>query len=650
MTEVWPLATVAGLFVWIGCAFLGRWLLGLAGIRTMTLFGGAFVFGYGICGLILQLSLRFIGNHAWAKLVLLLCILAIAGAVGFARRGNRLAGVQAVRPVFASLSQRLNPRLIGVDAISYGLILPWVICVALVYLPVGHFTDTPDYNLPEIFDLPKQLFAQNAAFHATQWPVPNPFYRGESFAYNLLFYLPMAGAAKIAGSELANFQTFSIATIAVAVALPLTLIDFVRAVSSARWAAVNAAILATWAGGLTPLFVKTVPAFGFALFLEKFLQDQVWIDETFLSAIFVPQHIFAVLCALVSTLALVSLREARADWRFILVAGFATLAGALSSLILLPLVVASFALNVGLLFCLRLGRHGFALWREAWPIQSIAAALLPVLTLVPFVLEARSWSSDIGSFLVMPGHPAQWLYVLAALGLLAPMSVVGLIAFLGNRVDSRVGSPMHGLAGVFIVVGVGLGALLFAGYPDAGIKSGLWIRLVLVITAVIGLEFVFSLIGSNAVRRIAATGCIVIYTALAGVNLPLVVYYVQSAYRPLDRGVAALIAEVRNLTPSARLVIVPSDQVLAAMIGRTVDFDVLPQRSDGYLPPASREIVKTFWSGLAANDPAAWQKFVSRYDYAIVARGSFADSRLASELAPIASDSTYLVYRLAGKR
>ena len=647
MTVAWLVATGAGLFVCIACAVIGRWLLWLAGIRAMSLFGGAFVFGYGLCGLILLLSVRFLGSYVRPELVLLGCLPVIASASIFARRGDHVVDSQRGRPNGLNWFQRATCKRDWAVVLAYGLLSPWILCVGLAYFCVGRFVDIPYYNFPDIFDLPKHLLAQNAAFHAAQWPAPNPFYDGEPFTYNLLFYFPMAVASKLAGSEQANFQTFSIATVAMAAALPLTLIDVVRTVTTWRWAPASTAVLATWAGGLTPLFVTTVPALGWALYREEYLLDKIWIDETFLSAIFVPQHIFTVLCAMVSKLALATVQDVRVDWKPILAAGCVTAAGALASLILLPLMVASFGLNVGLLVwrCTRL--HGIARWRGSMPVRSMLAAVLPVLLLLPFVLEARSWSSDVESFLVAPRHPVQWLYVLAALGLVAPMSLPAMVAFLRSRAGDDPAGQMHRLAGVFILAAVGLGALLFAGYPEAGIKSGLWVRLVLVVPAAAGLEFLLASIGSRAIRTVAVAAFTIACVSLAAINLPLIDYYVRSAFRPLDPGIVHLIADIRHLNPSARLVLLPSDQVVAAMMGRRVDFNFFPLRGDGYLPPESRDGARAFWRGLEANDLPAWRRFEQRYDYAIVARGSFADRHLAGDLVPIADDGAYIVYRIS---
>ena len=650
MTVAWLVATGAGLFVCIACAVIGRWLLWLAGIRAMSLFGGAFVFGYGLCGLILLLSVRFLGSYVRPELVLLGCLPAIACASTFARRGDHAADSQRGRPAGLNWFQFATCKHDRADVLAYGLLLPWILCVGLVYFGVGRFVDTPYCNFPDIFDLPKQLLAQNAAFHAAQWPAPNPFYGGEPFTYNLLFYFPMAVASKLAGSELANFQTFSIAAFAMAAALPLTLIDVVRTVTTWRWAPVSTAVLATWAGGLTPLFVTTIPALGWALYREEYLQDKIWIDETFLSAIYVPQHIFAVLCALVSMLALALVEDVRADWKSILVAGSITAAGALASLILLPLMIASYGLNVGLLVWLRTRRHGLARWREAMPTRSMLAAVLPVLLLLPFVLEARNWSSDIESFLVVPRHPVQWLYVLAALGLVVPMSLPAMVVFVRSRTGDDPAGQMHRLVGVFVLAAVGFGALLFAGYPEAGIKSGLWVRLVLVVPAAAGLELFTAAISSRAIRTVAVAAFTITCVSLAAINLPLIDYYVRSAFRPLDPGIVHLIADVRHLDPSARLVLLPSDQVIAAMMGRRVDFNFFPLRNDGYLPPESRDGARAFWNGLEANDLPAWRKLDQRYDYAIVARGSFADRHLAADFALIADDGAYLVYRISPQR
>ena len=637
---------MSGVVVWLACAFGGRVLLRLAGVQVFSLFGGAFVFGYAMFAAVLLLFLRLVGDRVPTAFVLVGCaVLTSVAAWSFGRRVSAIAPAGRLRSASSRFKEWAGGLSVA-DVATCCVVVSWVGCVALVYLPVARFGGAPPYFFPDIFDLPKQLMAQSAAYHGTQWPVSNPFYDGEPFAYNLLFYLPPAAAAKLAMNELANFPAFAVATVAVALALPMTLIDIVRTVSRRSWAPAVAALLATWVGGLTPLIVKGTPAIGFALFTEKFIQDSIWVDEPFLSAIFVPQHIFAVLCALVSTVAITSVRDIGSDWRCILVAFSATAAGALASLILLPLLVAALGLNMLLLLHVQWRRDGGRLWPQGWPFKSVAAAVVPMAALAPFVLEARAWSSDVGSMLVMPRHPGQWLYALAAFGIVLPLSAVSLVRF-GRQSEPRNLDPVAWrMIAIFLLVLTGAGAYLFGGYPDAGIKSGMWLRIVLVITATCGLEVIYTSLASVAMRRVAAAGVALCFAGLAAINVPATWYYLQSAARPLDPGVKALIADIRELPATARLVIMPSNQVLAAMIGRQVDFDALKLREDGYLPPVSRIKVKAFWTGIETDDASAWQTLSDRYDYAVVQQGSVQDKHFAAQGPPLIRYGSFSMYRL----
>ncbi len=626
---------LASIAAWIAISLLGRGLLALAGMSQFSLFGGCFVLGYSTLGLALLASLRFLGGGE-STAILLAAVGAIASLLACLRHFKDGWRNFLGRACFGAASPSL-----------YAIVLPWIACVCLVYWPIGEYAGAPTLNLPDIFDLPKHLFAERALFEATGWPVSNPFFYGEPFAYNFLFYCPPAAIAKLFGNPLAVFQTFPVFAVAVAAALPLTVLDIVCLACGSSVARIGAALLSTWTGGFTPIFVHTVPAIGFALHAEGIVRDQLWVDETFLSAIYVPQHIFAVLCALMSMGAIATVRDLRTDWARILISATTTSAGALSSLILLPHLIVSYALGIGVLLILA----GQERKSDLFGTQLLAWAALcsvPAIVVLPFALEAMAWSSGVGPLLAAPAHLTQWPYLVGCFGLTIPLACVGAATLGTNLRRLRIGSALHQLANSIILSLVGATAYLFLGYPDAGLKSGLWLRIVLVVAASVGLQSLFDKIPLPH-RRLAKYGLVAIFLAIAAINTPAIAFYVRSAWQPLDASVSLLISFVRALPSQARFVLLPPEQQLAAMLGQNVDFDFFPLRADAYLPPASRARAREFWDGLAKQSPDAWRELERRYDYAIVIAPSPAAARFSDDRGALARYGPYSIYRLAGK-
>ncbi|MCX7320345.1 MAG: hypothetical protein NT113_12930 [Hyphomicrobiales bacterium] len=635
------LAIVAGIVVCMACAMIGRTCLRWAKVSGSSLWGGAFVIGYGICSVILLLSLKYLGRF-WPGQLVIVLVLAVClyDVVANARSIVWHQSLHAMkRRVIAH-----GAATIVLWSIAFIVIATWIVSVALVYLPVAEFAGPPVYGFPDVFDLPKQLLAQQAAYHAKGWPVANPFYGGEPFTYNLLFYLPAAMAARIAGSELANFGTYVVVALAVAVALVLTLIEGGRRICRSDHVPLIVAALATWVGGLTPLFVASIPPIGFSLFREGLIRDGIWIDDTFIAAIFVPQHVLATLLALTAAFALATVQDLRTGWRKILMASSATVAGALTSLILLPHILLTYLLNIALLalLCVRRDRR-----QGKWPVfsvRSIVAACLPMAILLPFVLEAREWSSDVKQLFALPKQIGQWGYVIAAFGVLGPLSM---FAMRWLKTWGLPGSPQHYLTSVIAFVLVGIVGLLFTDYPDSGIKSGLWLRIALVLTALAGLEYLVSHVLAEKLRGLVGVMCAVAFIFLATINFSTVSFYVRSASRPLDENVRGVVAAARALPVNARVALLPPDQVGAAMIGRLIDFNVFALRSDGYLPPSSRASAKKIWDDLEKGDAAAWRRLDSRYDYVIVSRRSPLDKGISDVATVVFENGSYRIFSTA---
>ena len=633
--------------VFAGCAMFGRSLLSICGVSNLSIMGGSLVLGYGILGLSLLLSLKYLGDPMIGALIFAGLLGAMTARKFYSSR--IIDGKTEVRDAaYVGTRSQLssgNFVLKSVEGLIVAILVSWVVAIVLTYIPLGWLASDPKYQLPEISDLPKHLFTVLSLYETKDWPPPNPFFSNEIFAYNFLFYFPPAFIAKLVGNPLSNFQTFPLALIAIAIALPMTVLDIVRSITPSKLVHVASVLLATWVGGLTPLWLENKPSIGFFLYTEKLLTSHIWVDELFQSLIYVPQHVFAVLCGLISMFLLVNIRFASDDYKRIILAGIATVIGAISSLILLPHLVISFAIGLTFVFFLQWRTSGHDTLQVVFRPPIIISLLLPLFLILPFVTETLKWSGGT-DLTTLPEISTQWFYVLSAIGIVVPLAIIGLVGAFHGEVASNIESQgIRTLAGMSAVVLVGLIGLLFGGYPDAGLKSGLWVRIALVPLASVGLLILISKIGHERIKVIGILIVAALFFGTAILNYPTTKYFIQSAWQPVDPGIKLFVSYIRSLPEHSRIVLFSTDQVLVALSGRQMDFDFSPIRIDAYMPPEGRLHAKRFWDGFMQYDSEIWAELDQSYDYLIAPVGSPADGHLATRIAASTSIGGYSVYK-----
>ena len=640
-SSLW-LAFAAGIGFIAGCALFGRSILAYAGIATRSWMGIGFVAGYAVFGLMLLVSLRYLGNPTVG---VVMAAVAMGALWMHARRaGPHDSGVGGPDAIIHTSRIMWREMLWG--GAVYLVLASWVIAVALTYLPMGWLAGDLPYQLPDIFDLPKHLFAVTALAAAEQWPPPNPFFAGEDFAYNFLFYFPSAIVAALSGNQLAHFVTFPLSVIAVAIALPMTILDIVRSITPSRLIHLGSVLLATWVGGLTPLWLQTEPAIGFFLYTEKLITSQLWVDELFQSVVFVPQHVFAVLCGVAAMFVLMHSRSVCVDYKCVFVAGVVTLAGGLASLILLPHLLVSFVLGVILIFLLprpvlsdgRVNAGGRLLILILWS--------LPAVLLLPFFNDIAQWSDGIGPVSTLPVVSRQWFYVMSAFGVVVPLSIIGMLPLCKGISGS--GDNLHAqrlLLGMALLGLVGLLGMLFGAYPDAGIKSGLWSRVAIVPLAAAGLMLLLKAYGRPPARAGVLTAIAASFAAIIILNSPTAKYFIVSAWRPMDEQIRNLVHYVRALPVDSRIALLSPEQVLVALNGRLMDFDFSPLRADLYMPEAGRPRAQRFWNGIKQDDPEVMAGAGRRYDYLIARADTPLAARLAQHFTATVQIAGYVVYK-----
>ena len=636
----------------VSCAIFGKYLLSICGVTNLSLMGGCFIVGYGVFGLLLLLSLKYTGNLITGALLYegLLGAMMVCQSIlqnnksCISSKHNQDITHIGIHPK----CNWVNIRLRLIEFLIFAVVVSWVIAIGLIFLPLsGLLTEDLQYQLPDIGDLPKHLFAELSLYSANGYPPPSPFLVNEIFTYNYLFYLPPVFIAKLLGDQLATIQNLSF--VIIAIALPMTILDIVRSITQSKFVHLCSVFLATWVGGFTPLLVAGKPSIGFFLYSENFLTSFVWVDEMLVSFIFVPQHIFAVLCGLITMFLLANIRFTLDDYKRIFLAGITTGAGALSSFILLPHLIVSLFLGISFAYFLQWRALGYDVVKNIKNPRNIVALFLPIFIILIFLIEILKWSGGTGSLFTMPIISTQWFYVMSSIGMVVPLVFFGLAGVFQRK--EAYGIDSYGnciLFNMLVMITVGLIGLLFGGYPDAGIKSGLWVRIALVPFASFGLLVLSEKFANQRIKALVFSIIAVFFFGTAIVNFPTTQYFVESAWRPTDPSVKDFVRYVRSLPDHSRIALFSSTystQYLVALSGRQIDFDFSSIRADSYMPPEGRIHAMRFWDGFIHNNSEIWTELDKSYDYLIALSGSPADNLLVKRYTISKYIGGYTIYK-----
>lgn len=384
--------------------FSVRHLLLRTGDRFLTAFD--FFFGYGLASLVALLVYRSTGH-----------LMLGAGAAS-------LVAVVAIAPL--AIGDRFGIRLPDKLALVIGG--TFVVAVAAVYIPMmigGGLSYAP----PPVYDAPKHLLTLTALSESPSWPPANPLYGSAAYTYNFLFYILPAALTKAAGVPELSFVLFPWMLIVTTGAVVWLSVEMSALLDLPRHAQWITALFATWIGGLTPLLVTGYPPLGYLLAVEHWSSFNIWADEPFISAIFVPQHAFAAaaIMALIWIFAQTGAFAARMTCAALLMA-----AASLCSFILLPHAAVAFA-GVALIFALK---EGLA---RSLPVALYGGAVYAALIAMPLV-EAIGWhgAGDGQPFAALPPLDSTWLAVAAALGPALPFGVLGICQIIFGGDDSGV--------------------------------------------------------------------------------------------------------------------------------------------------------------------------------------------------------------------
>jgi hypothetical protein len=504
--------------------------------------------------------------------------------------GGAVLGVVSLAGL--GLARVKRPKFSSPQWAIVGVVGTFVLGVAMVHWPLL-FDGGAHFVVPNVYDTPKHILALTAMRTADSWPPASPFMPSMGFAYNYGFYaLPGYALSFFDDPSLAPQLYFWLVVGSTLIAV-LSVHHLARVLGTSPKFQVAVVACSTWVGGLLPLLVKDPLAMGFRLYSERLVSVPIWMDDPFVSSIFVPQHLFASTC-IVGLLVLTD--GTRHATHLGVAGGLLCLAGSLSSLILTPHVTVAFGLCA--LVSVTMVR------RSVTELGSlILCVCLCAMILLPFVLEAAEWQvgTNAGGLIGLP--PLDWTLPLVALsaGPVLILAVAALPPLLTRRI------PAAQMASLACVVVVAVAAVTLR-YSEAPFKSMMLLRLLLCALSGLGLAYLWEKLKAPVAR----IGIVAALVGSAAINLPVVGHLAIPKGSTFAAADQALIRAIRA-EPGPILFDGVIDQWLFALAGRPLIADFRPLRADAYLPPADRAA----YARLFENSPEG-QSARQRVDFSAV--------------------------------
>jgi hypothetical protein len=611
------------------CSFFGYFILIKLNFKQVSLFGTGFILGYSLFAFLLLISLKIFGNYLIGAITFISILIILIKFTDIKKENIKIFSLDIALGKNRAV---MNP-FIFISLITYVL---WVIMLIVTYMPLALQVLNTNLSFPDIFDLPKHIFAMNSLFDAKSWPSPSPFMKGESFIYNYLFYCPGVFLSKILGNQINNLTNFAILAIIFGASFPLFMLDITKIFGRSIGLTFGTIIFSTWAGGVVPLLTTNKPSLGFMLFLEKKISSLTWVEEPFTYLIFVPQHTLSVLCGLLSFLLILEYKDKK-DILYIriLLSGLLTIIAILSSFILIPHLIATYIISIALLIYYDLLKNKYAN-KIIYSYKFYFSILLPTLLIIYFLFEISNFSSYNGNFLSLPKISLiEWAYIILVIGLAIPFSIVGIIAS-KKDIDRNL---FFGLIGIVLIA---ILLLSLGDYPDAGLKSGLWLRVTIIPFAAYGMSIFLKLFNKKQLLRYMIPLTLIIFVEV--INLPTALYFANSGWVNIDTNILNFINHVREIPHNKTILMLSSDQKLISMMGHKVDFNFIPLRDDSYMTKDGILKTKEFWDKIYNNNQYTWTGVFNNYDYLIIHKNDLNKYELSNF--DHSEFGTYIIYNL----
>jgi len=536
---------------------------------------------------------------------------------------------------FRKNSRLINFKIVGRHDVP-SLVLVGTFLSAILYciFPLLNGEIVGKYKLIDVYDLPKHILVFSSLRLSSSWPSQSSFMEDYSLIYNVLAYEPIhlySFFNKDSGSDIT--QTGLLIFFSASL-LVIYLFDFFRNLKLTSFALFVSTSLITWASGLTPLITRSNPPIGFQLYAEGFTHIQNWIDDPFVSLLFVPQHVFSIILFLAAVQILTLNNKEKYSTGNYILSGFLLACSLMASFVLLPIF---FVAYVFLLMTILLRDYSIS---HSFNLK-IGVSLLPVFSLgilLPEILKlSRGTVSErfrIENFLehLFPLFVQLPLFITILLILVYSLRVP---TVLKKDLDTYL---------FFNVFFAFLIAFLLVPYPDGRLKSGLVLRILMVLVVALffrefqNLEFK----RKNLVGRSIAL--FTVFTILISFSTPI--FYIQNSRTLIDPSSQRLIFFLRELPQESKILLLDGNQFLAASVDRKIDFNFFLHRSDGYMRSDERIIAGNFWNKFETNYPQFFVELQNKYDWLVVPSTSdFIQFLKSSELTPLEFEY-YTLYKL----
>ncbi len=435
---------------------------------------------------------------------------------------------------------------------------------------------------PNVYDLAKQLSAIIAVYHATGWPVPNPYFPGMDFAYNILFYIPLAIICKSSKSINSFYPVFAIALIWVVWNVLSLIESSLETLKVDRKYYFLGVFFASFFAGFAALLVNS--NYNDDYLLKVITKTSVRADDLFFSYIYVPQHLFAILCFIAAWMVINmdGVYAKRLFWQNLLLS-----CGGLCSYILAPVGLVIFSL-----FSLLNLSEAIKLKKVRW---FIIATMFYLLTTFPFIYAAKKWAGgySVLEFSMLSFHDG-WQYFALDIGVLLVYLLSGMFLLVKNLKQKVY------LSYLLLLIAV-QPFLLFIHYPDSMLKTSLYLRIVMVPIACMGFVHLYTKLKD---RHVLALYFVCIFPFLYSILLSFITinFFISMAFIPMSKEKRAIISVMRSMPENSYLYLPNHDSSLAALSGHLVYLNPYSVRPDGYLPSRDRADARLIVSNLESKN------------------------------------------------
>ena len=552
------------------------------------------IIGYALIGLSLFLS-RVIFETEFIGIFIIFFLVLISLKLGpYKKHKNQFE----IEPLIS---------LIRSNFMSIFLMLSFLMAVIYCAKPLLSGQAGDEYRLIDIYDLPKHIMVFYSLRVSNSWPLESAFMDGYSFIYNVLAYEPIHLYSWLNQNSGTDITQAGILMILSPMLLVLRVYEQTKNFKLNNFGTFVSISAATWASGLLPLIVAT-PALGYQLYAQGYTQIQNWVDDLFVSVLFVPQHLLSILFFLAS-IELLGKSEFNTELKHnYLLSGTLLTCSIMSSFVLLPVFILIYLYLLCVLFIreqVTKNRYNLNYVWAILPILFSTLILRQLLNLSKGDLDEVFLASNITD------HVFPLLINFPIVVTLIFIVIYSVRHF--KRVIENVDLFLH-----FNVILMLLIAFLFVPYSDGRLKVGFSIRIVIIPIIIILFSYYRNFSSRNS---IFLSKSILIFTSIFMVlNLNTPLYFMQNSRIKQDVDTQKMYQFVKEIPEGKRILLLDGNQFLWASIDRNIDFNFLLHRSDGYMPQDERESIAGFWSNSDKNLSMFMSKIRKKYTFVIIPR------------------------------